>query len=69
MGIDAHGMEEYEGRRVSTFNLAQEFIRDRKYKLDGFITHRFKLEDYKKAFKLMMDNPPDLVKIVLDCRE
>lgn len=69
IGIDAHGMEEYEGRKISTFNLAQEFIRDGKYRLDGFITHRFKLEDYKEAFRLMLDNPPDMVKIVLDCRE
>jgi len=69
VGIDAHGMEEYDGRKITTFDLAQEFIRDGKYKLEGFVTHRFKLDDYKKAFKLMIENPPDMVKIVLDCTD
>ena len=36
---------------------------------DGFITHRFKLDDYKKAFKLLIENPKDTIKVVLDCRE
>ena len=39
-----------------------------KYKIDGFITHRFPLDRYKDAFRLMMSNPPDLIKIVLDCK-
>ena len=68
VGIDAHGMEHVNGHDITTFDYAQELIRDGKYKTDGFITHRFKLDDYKKAFKVMIDNPPELVKIVLECR-
>jgi len=67
IGIDAHGMEEWEGRRLYTFDLAQEWIRDGIYKTEGFITHRFPLERYKDAFRLMLQNPPELIKIVLDC--
>ncbi len=67
VGIDAHGMEEYQGRRISTFELAQELIRDGRYDVAGFITHRFRLGEYKKAFKVMLDNPPELIKIVLTC--
>lgn len=67
VGIDAHGMEEIDGRRLTTFDLAQELIRDGRYKTEGFITHRFKLEQYKDAFRLMLQNPPELIKIVLDC--
>lgn len=69
VGIDAHGMEDVDGRKVKTFDLAQEYIRDGRYRLDGFITHRFKLHEYKKAFKVMLANPPELVKILIDCRE
>lgn len=68
IGIDAHGMEEIDGRKLYTFDLAQELIRDGKYKTEGFISHRFPLEKYKEAFRLMMKNPPELIKIVLDCR-
>lgn len=67
VGVDAHGMEEWRGRRLYTFDLAQEWIRDGVYSVDGFVTHRFKLDDYKQALRLAMDNPPDVVKIVLDC--
>lgn len=67
MGVDAHGMEEYEGRKLYTFDLVQEWIRDGKYSVDGFVTHHFKLDDYKSAYKLAMENPPGVFKIVLDC--
>ncbi|HHT65057.1 MAG: zinc-dependent alcohol dehydrogenase [Caldicoprobacterales bacterium] len=67
VGVDAHGMEEWQGRKRYTFDLAQEWIRDGIYSIDGFITHRFALDDYKKALRLAMENPPELIKIVLDC--
>ena len=67
IGIDSHGMEEWEGRRLYTFDLVQEWIRDGKYTVDGFVSHTFKLDDYKEAFRLALRNPPGVFKIVLDC--
>jgi len=67
VGIDAHGMENWQGRRLYTFDLVQEWIKGGIYKTEGFITHRFPLENYRKALKLAMENPPDMIKIVLDC--
>jgi len=67
IGIDAHGLEEWEGRKLYTFDLVQEWIRDGKYSVDGFITSRFKLDDYKEAMRLALKNPPDVIKIVLEC--
>lgn len=61
-------MEHVDGRDITTFDYAQELIRDGKYRTEGFITHRFKLDDYKKAFKVMIENPPELIKIVLECK-
>ncbi|HZK10327.1 MAG TPA: zinc-binding dehydrogenase [Clostridia bacterium] len=68
IGVDAHGMEKWEGRKLYTFDLAQEWIRDGIYSVDGFITHHFDLDDYKEAMRLAMNNPPDVIKIVLDCQ-
>jgi threonine dehydrogenase-like Zn-dependent dehydrogenase len=68
IGIDAHGMEDWKGTKMYTFDVVQELIREGRYKIDGFITHRFPLERYQDAFRLMLQNPPELVKIVLDCR-
>lgn len=68
VGVDAHGMETWQGRRLYTFDLVQEWIRDGVYSVDGFVTNHFKLEDYKAALKLALENPPDVIKIVLDCQ-
>lgn len=67
VGIDSHGMEEWDGRRLYTFDLVQEWIRDGKYSVKGFITNHFKLDDYKAAMRLALKNPPDVIKIVLEC--
>ena len=42
-------MEEWQGRKLYTFDLVQEWMRDGIYKTDGFITHRFPLDRYKDA--------------------
>ena len=68
LGVDAHGMEEWKGRKLYTFDLVQEWIRDGIYNTDGFVTHHFALDDYKSAMKLALENPPNVIKIVLDCR-
>lgn len=68
VGVDAHGMEHWQGRDLYTFDLVQEWIRDGVYSVDGFVTHHFPLDDYKAAMKLALENPPDVVKIVLDCQ-
>ena len=67
IGIDAHGIEDWEGRKLYTFDLVQEWIRDGKYSVDGFVTNHFKLDDYKSAMELAIRNPPDVIKIVIDC--
>ena len=67
VGVDSHGMEQWQGRKVYTFDLVQEWIRDGVYKVDDFITHRFKLEDYKQAMKLALSGSKDMIKIVLEC--
>lgn len=69
IGVDSHGMENYNGKKVSTFEIVKDMMLKKQLITDGFITHRFKLDDYKKAFKLLIENPRDTIKVVLDCRE
>ena len=68
VGVDAHGMEHWQGRDLYTFDLVQEWIRDGIYSVADFVTHHFPLDDYKAAMKLALENPPDVVKIVIDCQ-
>ena len=67
IGVDAHGMEEWGGEKLYTFDLVQRWMAEGKYKVEGFVTNHFKLDDYKEALKLAIQNPPDVVKIVIDC--
>jgi len=48
-----HGMENYNGEQISTFDLIIKFLQENKLDLNGLITHRFKLENYSKALKLV----------------
>ena len=69
IGVDAHGMEEWHGRKLYTFDLVQEWIRDGIYSTEGFITHRFPLDQYKEALRLALNPSSDMIKIVLDCQK
>jgi 2-desacetyl-2-hydroxyethyl bacteriochlorophyllide A dehydrogenase len=51
VGSFIHGMESYEGEKISSFNLVIELLKTKKLKLEGLVTHRFKLEDYCKALE------------------
>ena len=66
IGVNAHGQETYQGRQVSSFDLAMEMITDGRIQLDGFITHRFPLHQYRTAFKRSRDNKEKTIKIILE---
>ena len=50
VGSNGFGIEEHEGRRQHAMEWYFEFILTRKIDLTPIITHRFALEDYRKAF-------------------
>jgi threonine dehydrogenase-like Zn-dependent dehydrogenase len=55
VGIMAHGGEDWQGERVTTFDLVVRLLREGKLNFDGFITHRFPLSEYRQAFLTAMD--------------
>lgn len=68
VGVDSHGMEEWQGEHLYTFELAQRLIKEGRYRTEGFITHRFPLAQYREALRLAMSGDPNVLKIVLDCK-
>jgi len=66
IGVNAHGMETYQGSQISSFDLAIKMILDGKINLNGFITHRFPLKKYKTAFKLFRDKKENVIKVVFE---
>jgi threonine dehydrogenase-like Zn-dependent dehydrogenase len=49
VGVIAHGIEHCGGDEKHTYEWVFEFMKQGLYPTDGFITHRFPLEDYKQA--------------------
>ncbi len=50
-GSYAYGFDVYQGRRVRTFQLALDLMAGGKVDLSPLVTHRFRLDDYKKALE------------------
>jgi len=70
IGVLAHGMEEWEGERLSTFDLIVRWIKEGKIKTEGFITHRFPLSEYREAVLTAIEQPrTSSIKVIFDMRE
>ena len=48
-----HRSEQFQGRTWSTFELALDLMASGKVDLGWMVTHRFKLDEYDRAFKLL----------------
>ncbi len=69
LGAYGRQIENYDGRRVGTYQLVHDFMRDGKLQTDGMLTHTFALGDYKKAFATAMHKAAHLaLKVALDFR-
>jgi threonine dehydrogenase-like Zn-dependent dehydrogenase len=66
IGVNAHGTETYDGKRISSFDLAMRMIREGRVNLDGLITHRFPLSEYKQAFRVFRQKTEPVIKVVLE---
>jgi threonine dehydrogenase-like Zn-dependent dehydrogenase len=67
IGVNSHGSEEFNGRKTSSFELVMEMMKGNQIKLDGFITHRFPLNEYRKAFRFLR-NASDQIKVVFEMK-
>ena len=52
-GAYAVAMEDYQGRRMRTYEVGLELMAEEKLDLSPLLTHRFKLSEYKKAFRTL----------------
>jgi len=69
IGLYAHGTEEWQGQKRSTYDLAIDMLLEKKLFIDGFITHRFPLEQWRTAVRTAKDKRSGAIKVVLDFRE
>lgn len=64
IGSVVHGIEEWNGRRVHGFDLVIGWMREGLFPIDGLITHRFPLKEYKKAVATAEDKRTGAIKVV-----
>ena len=69
VGAWGRQLEDFEGRRIGTYQLVQEMICDGRVKTDGLLTHEFDLRNYKQALRVAMNKPAhSAVKVAFDFR-
>lgn len=55
VGSNGRAIEQYEGRALHTYELVFDFVRQGKLDLSGLLTHRFRIEQYRRAFATLAD--------------
>ena len=68
IGLLTHGTEEWNGRKLSTYDLTVELLMNGQLKSDGFITHRYPLDRWREAIQTAGDKTSGAIKVVLDYR-
>jgi threonine dehydrogenase-like Zn-dependent dehydrogenase len=67
IGVMAHGAEDWQGERLSTYEVIVRLMREGKMNVDGFITHRFRLPEYRQAIRAAIRQPrTHSIKVVFD---
>ena len=67
VGVVGHGHEHFANEDKHTFDWVLQFMSKGLYQTDGFITHRFPYEDYKKAIALANGHKgrPKAIKVIM----
>jgi threonine dehydrogenase-like Zn-dependent dehydrogenase len=69
MGAYAYGVEQVNGERVRTFDLALRLLRGKLANLTRLVTHKFPLTDYRSAIRTaLFTGPSRSIKTVFDLR-
>jgi threonine dehydrogenase-like Zn-dependent dehydrogenase len=66
LGSHTFGLEDWEGRRVHTYELIIDAIQTGSLSHEGLITHRFPLDQYKKAIATAMNKKTGAIKVTFE---
>jgi threonine dehydrogenase-like Zn-dependent dehydrogenase len=66
VGLYAHGMEDWRGVQCPTYDIASELLLGGRLPVEGFITHRFPMEQWREAARTAMDKRSGVIKVALE---
>ncbi|HOB73189.1 MAG TPA: alcohol dehydrogenase catalytic domain-containing protein [Phycisphaerae bacterium] len=55
VGANGRAFEQYDGRRMHTYEIVFELVKQNRLDLAGLLTHRFQPADYRRAFAALVD--------------
>jgi threonine dehydrogenase-like Zn-dependent dehydrogenase len=61
VGSNAYGLESFKGQKIHSFELALDCMQKNPEIFRGLVTHTFRIEDYRKAFKCATDKKSNQV--------
>ncbi|MBN1844155.1 MAG: alcohol dehydrogenase catalytic domain-containing protein, partial [Sedimentisphaerales bacterium] len=69
-GVYGRQQEEYQDRRIGTYQLTHELMVQKKLRLGGLLTHRYPVRQYKEAFTTALNKDAHrAMKVAFDFRE
>lgn len=66
IGSHTFGMENWNNKRVHTYDLVIQMLQEGMLKHEGLITHRFPFEDYRRAISTAVDKSSGSIKVTFD---
>src|SRR3990170_5007119 len=70
IGVLAHGGEDFEGQRLSTFEVLARLLQQKRIDLAAIITHRYQLGEWRQALATAIHQPrTHSIKVVFDYGE
>jgi threonine dehydrogenase-like Zn-dependent dehydrogenase len=69
LGTMMHGLDRHDGELVDTFELAFEIIKKDPALLEGLVTHKYRIDEYKTAFDVAANKGKNgAIKVAFDFR-
>lgn len=65
-GIYAYGREQWQGRAVDTYQLTMELLDAGKLSIEGLITHRLPLSQWREAIQTACDKSSGSIRVIFD---
>lgn len=65
-GVVGHGNETWSGASCRTYDLVVELMRQGKLTVDGLITHRFPLNEWRRAIRTARDKRSGAIRVIFD---
>jgi len=66
VGVHAHGQDNWQGHSMESFDITVDLMRQGKLTIDGLITHRFPLEQWREAIKIAQDKRTGSIKVIFE---